>query len=94
MIIPLNKYPNQSLTVLLNKQKCHITIKQKKTGVFIDVTVDDKVMVIGQIAINNVPILFHDYRGFNGTITFIDKNGNSNPDFNGFGDKYTLNYEY
>ncbi len=92
MIIPTNKYPNQYLTVILNKQKCQIAIKQKTTGVFVDIIVDDKVMVIGQIVLDRVPILFEDYRGFVGSIEFNDTQKQENPDFSGFNGRFLLIY--
>lgn len=87
MIIPLEAYPNQSLTVILNKQKCFITIKQKTTGVFISVEVDNKVMIVGQIALDKEPVLFEDYRGFKGTLIFEGE-----IDYLNFNRGTTLNY--
>lgn len=90
--IPIGPYPNQNLTVLLSEQKCQIDIKQKSTGVFVNVTIDDMLMIQGQIALDRVPILFADYRGFVGTLQFEDNQGIDNPDYLGFGDRWTLNY--
>jgi len=93
MIIPLNAYPNQDLTVMLGNQKCHMVIKQKSTGMYMDITVDDIVLVVGQLVVNRVPTLFSDYRGFRGVLVFRDSRGNNNPDYREFNDRYTLNYE-
>ena len=92
MIIPINPYANQDLTVMLNGQKCQITIKQKSTGVFIDVTVNNVLMIRGQICIDRVPLLFSDYRGFFGTLQFEDTQGKSDPNYTGVGVRWTLNY--
>ena len=92
MIIPINPYANQDLTVMLGGQKCQITLKQKSTGVFIDVTVNNVLMIQGQICIDRVPVLFNDYRGFIGTLQFEDTQDASDPIYTGFGSRWQLAY--
>jgi len=92
MIIPINPYANQDLTVMLSGQKCQITIKQKSTGVFIDVTANNVLMIQGQICIDRVPVLFSDYRGFIGTLQFEDTQGKEAPICTGFGTRWQLAY--
>ena len=93
MIIPINAYANQDLTVMLGGQKCLITIKQKSTGVFCDVTGNNMLIVQGQICIDRVPIVFADYRGFVGMLQFEDTQGKkADPIYTGFGTRWTLNY--
>jgi len=92
MIIPINQYANQDLTVMLGGQKCLIVIKQKSTGVFIDVTVNTVLMIQGQLCLDRVPVLFADYRGFVGTLQFEDTQGVSDPVYTGFGTRWILNY--
>jgi hypothetical protein len=92
MIIPINPYANQDLTVMLGGQKCQITIKQKSTGVFIDVTVNNVLMIQGQICIDRVPVLFNDYRGFIGAMQFEDTQGKADPVYTSFGSRWQLAY--
>ena len=91
VIIPINRFANQDLTVILGGQKCLITIKQKSTGVFCDVIVDNKVMVNGKISLDRVPLLFPDYRGFIGYLFFEDQNNEyGSPYYESFNDRYLL----
>ena len=48
--IPLQAVPNQIITPTLNNQSCKFKIYQKTTGMFIDIYVNDALVVGGVLA--------------------------------------------
>ena len=90
--IPINPYANQTLKVILSNQACTINIRQKSTGVYLDLLIDGVEIVTGQLCLNKVPVIQSDYRGFIGSIYFEDIQGNEHPDYTGFNTRYLLRY--
>ena len=86
------KVPNQDLIVMLNNQKCFLEIKQKLKGVFISIKVNEKDIIVGQIALHNTPVLFEDYRGFKGSIYFYNEDKKDTIDYTDFGETTWLKY--
>ena len=95
-IIPIQPIPAQVLSASLNQQATQIVIRQKTTGVFVDVYVDDALIVGGVIALNCNVIVRSAYLGFVGDIAFVDTQatplGPTDPVFTGFGDRFVLAY--
>jgi hypothetical protein len=90
--IPLQPVPSQSTKVILDGQNCQILINQRTQGIFVDVNVNGVDIVTSVIARDAVPIVCRDYAGFAGNLLFIDNMGNSDPSFEGLGDRYSLVY--
>lgn len=94
--IPLAAIPAQSLNVTLNGQACILKVYQKFWGLFIDVLVNNAVIIQGVLCENNNLIVRSLYLGFVGDLKFIDTQGNSNPDYTGlgpvFGSRFQLRY--
>lgn len=93
LIIPINPVPSQSLSVLLADQDTSLTITQRDSGMYIDVYVND-VLVIGGVicqAINR--IVRNAYLGFAGDLIFIDNdNEDADPYYTGLGTRWSLAY--
>jgi hypothetical protein len=91
-IIPIDPMANQIFSVKLAGQDCIIEIRQKRTGVFVDLTVNTVKILTGCIALDRVNLISDDYRGFIGSLQFQDMQGKSNPDYSGFGTRWVLRY--
>jgi hypothetical protein len=92
VIIPLSQYPNQIFDVALNGQYCTITLLQRTTGLFFGLSTNGIQIADSVQCQNNQPVIFPDYRGFNGTILFIDKQATDDPTWDGLGTRYELRY--
>ena len=90
--VPLRQKPSQTVTCLLNFQLCKIQVYQKRTGVFINIFVDDAPITTGRICRDRVKLVHQDYKGFQGDLFFIDTQGTSDPDYTGIGDRFQLCY--
>lgn len=90
--IPLATVPSQTLTVTLGGQLCQISIYQKTTGVFLDMTANNVSIATAALCLDRVKIIRRPYRGFSGDLAFIDTQGVSDPDYTGFGDRFVLAY--
>ena len=90
--IPIQAIPSQVVRVVLNGQNVTLTIYHKDQGVFVDVNADSVNVGYGTLAHNAVPMVSRDYAGFQGNLMFLDTQGNSDPDYTGFGVRYRLVY--
>lgn len=91
-LIPLQAVPNQALTVNLEGQVTQINIYQKALGLFVDVYVDNILIIGGVIAENLNRIVRSIYLGFIGDLAFIDTQGTTDPVYTGLGSRYSLAY--
>lgn len=90
--IPLAVTPSQAVKIILNGQNCDISIYQKTTGLFCDLSIDSAVVWQGAVCINNMPICNYDYLPFIGKLTFYDTLGLENPDYTGFASRFQFLY--
>lgn len=88
--IPLNPQPSQVLSVQLGGQSCRIDVRQRRTGVFVDLYVQDAPIALGMKAIDRKYMVRAAYTGFIGDLFFVDMQGSSNPQFSGLGSRWQL----
>lgn len=92
LIIPTRAVPSQIVNVTLGGQSCRLDIRQRATGLFIDVYVNDAVIVAGVLCLNLNRIVRSVYLGFIGDLAFVDAAGNADPDYALLGSRYFLAY--
>lgn len=92
LIVPLQPVPSQVLGVQLNAQNCNLAIYQKAYGLFMDVSVDETLIIGGVICQNLNRIVRSLYLGFEGDFVFIDSQGNADPFYTGLGARFSLAY--
>lgn len=90
--IPLQPFPSQTLTVNLGSQNTQLYIYQKSSGLYIDVSVNNSLIIGGVICENLNRIVRSQYLGFIGDLAFADAFGTSNPVYTGLGTQYLLIY--
>lgn len=92
-IIPLQPVPSQTLAIVLNNQDCEISLYQKSTGLFFDLSSNGNVIVTARYCANGVKIVRRPDSGFVGDFMFVDIAGqNHNPDYLGMGESFVLVY--
>ena len=92
LIVPLNANPNQTLTVGLGNQACQLDVYQKSGGLFMDVYVNNALIIAGVIAENLNRIVRSKYLGFSGDFVFVDTQGSDDPVYTGLGTRWQLLY--
>lgn len=90
--ISLSKDPNQVFTTELDGKVCEFEIVSRYGYTFMNLTVDDEVQFKGIICQNRNNILQYKCYKLNGELMFIDTQGNSNPEAEGFGERFFLVY--
>lgn len=90
--VPLNQTPNQELTIGLNNQVCQIAVYQKSGGLFLDLYVNDGLIIAGVLCQNLNRIVRSLYLGFSGDLAFFDTQGTDDPDYTGLGSRFLLEY--
>ena len=90
--IPLQPIENQQLSIVLAGQACKIWIKQKRTGLFLDLMVNNNYILQGQLCLDRVSMCTEVYLGFIGQLSFFDNQGNNDPVYSGLGDRFSLIY--
>lgn len=92
LFIPLQPVPFQRITVTLAGQPCAIAVRQRSTGLFLDLAVSGADIINGVIARDRNLIVRDAYLGFIGDLTFYDTKGFSDPDHTGLGTRFVLLY--
>lgn len=85
LAIPLVATPSQTLSVVLNAQTCTLNVYQKFWGLFMDVLVDNEMIIQGVICQNLNYVVRSLYLGFVGDLLFLDTQGTSDPVYTGLG---------
>lgn len=88
--IPLSAAPSQIVATLLGTQQCRIAVYQKRTGLFLDLFVNDKAVALGILCRDRVWLIRDAYFGFTGDLAFIDTQGVADPDYTGLAGRYQL----
>lgn len=91
-VIPIQPLPNQTMQVQLANQPCTLNIYQLAYGLFIDVVLNDSIIVGGVICENLNRIVRSLYLGFVGDFVFVDTQGTDDPIYTGLGDRFILVY--
>lgn len=91
-VVPLQAVENQAVKVTLGEQSCQINIYQKRTGLFVDLYVDDVLVIAGTLALNRNKLVRSTYLGFVGDLAFADTQGNDDPTYTGLGARFQLVY--
>lgn len=92
LIVPLNANPNQMLTVGLDDQACQIAVYQTTKGLFLDLYVNNELIIAGVLCQNLNRIVRSLYLGFSGDLVFYDTQGTSSPAYAGLRSRFFLVY--
>lgn len=93
LIVPLQAVENQAVTVSLGGQSCQINVYAKSTGLFVDLYVNNALVVAGVLALNLTLIVRSAYLGFIGDLAFVDQSGaGDDPEYSGIGSQFLLYY--
>lgn len=94
-IVPLQAVPNQTVVVLLNGQVTQLNVYSKGENLYMDVLVNNILVIGGVICENLNRIVRSLYLGFQGDFIFIDNQGDADPVYTGLGGadaRYSLAY--
>jgi len=92
LIVPLQPVPRQLVNITLADQACQIVVAQKSTGIFLDLYVNDA-LVIGGVICENLNVIVRSlYLGFIGDLAFFDIGGKSDPFYSLIGTRFFLGY--
>jgi hypothetical protein len=96
-IVPLQPIPSQTVQCSLGGQAVMLNVYQKSTGMFIDVYVNNVLIIGGVICQNANPIVRSAYLGFIGDLAFFDIAPSSSgpptdPVYTGLGSQFILGY--
>lgn len=95
--INLLQQPNQKITCNLEDGNgtiyaVDINLRTLMDGSLIcDIYVNDEIQVLSEVCCNKMPLLPTDI--LNGNMYFMDMDGNSDPEYPGFNDRYVLIYD-
>lgn len=90
-LIPLISTPSQTLTVALAGQQCLLHVYQRRSGLYVDVSVfqnfaSQGTLIVGGVVAENLNRIVRSvYLGFIGDLIFDDAQGTNDPDYTGLG---------
>lgn len=96
-VIPVRAVPNQTFTVQLGSQPTLLNLYQKGANLYMDVYVNDALIIGGVICLNGTAIVRTAYLGFVGDFAFFDNqpdpvNGPADPTYLQLGTRFPLYY--
>ena len=92
--IPLAAKPSQVTTVQLGSQNCRIKVYQKRTGLFVDIDINNTPIIRGVLCRDRVWLVRRANPIFAGDMAFIDTQGTSDPEYSGLADRFRLVWEF
>lgn len=95
LLIQLTKVPAQTTSVQLGGQSCQITLVQRSTGLYLDLSVEGKPLVAGMLCHDRTLLIRRPYlrTRFKGAdLSFYDTLGTDDPWFEGLGERWVLGY--
>lgn len=90
--IPLQPVADQTFTCILNNQNCKLHVYERRYGMFVDLYVDNVLVIGGVVAQNLNRIVRSLYLGFVGDLTFADSQGSDDPTHAQLGSRFQLWY--
>jgi hypothetical protein len=91
--IPLSTTPLQTLAVQLGEQSCRIAVRQRRTGVFVDLYEQDRPVALGVKALDRTDMVRSPAVSFDGRLFFVDTQGTEPPSYDGLGTRWLLLWE-
>lgn len=92
--IPLSATPLQTLAVQLGEQSCRITVRQRRTGVFVDLYEQDRPVALGVKALDRTDMVRSPaVERLDGRLFFVDTQGTEPPSYDGLGTRWLLLWE-
>ncbi len=89
--IPLEKIPNQIISVTLDDQKCTFHIYQRGQYLFLDLAIDGEDIKTGCIALSSQSAIGPDVKDFSGHLYWLDVVGNNGvPHYSELNDRFEL----
>lgn len=91
-VIPLQAVPSQAVMATLAGQLVQVNAYQKAYGLFVDLYLNNVLLLAGVIAQDRTFIVRSTYLGFEGDLFFTDTMGSADPTYEGLGTRYQLTY--
>ena len=97
LVVPLQPVNSQYVTFNVSNQPVQLQITQRSTGLFVDVYLNNALLMGGILARNAVPMLQNTYLGFEGDLAFYDTQATNatngaDPYYTGLGSQFLLVY--
>lgn len=89
-VIPVQPVPYQTLNVVLNGTFIRLDLYERSTGLYLNLYLNDVLVVAGAICQNQNPILHAPYLGLGGDLFFMDLQGSDDPLSSGLGTRFIL----
>jgi hypothetical protein len=91
-VVPLLPVASQALSISLGGQPVQLRVYARTFGVYVDVLVNDALIIGGVVARNLNALVRSEYLGFFGDLFFVDMVGREDPKVDGLGSRFVLVY--
>ncbi len=88
--VPLAAVPSQSFGITLGGQNCTLSVYQKTTGLYFDLTAGGVPVSTTVRCLNEARLCEDRQYLFTGDFLFFDTQGDSDPDYTGLGSRFVL----
>ncbi len=92
--LPVQPLPAQTFSAVLGTQNCTFTLRQRSTGLYLDLSVNGAQVLSGAYCRDRTSLVRWAYLGFSGWLYFVDTSGQgADPSYTGLGSRFLLIYE-
>jgi len=84
-VVPLQPVPSQTLSISLLSQNVAISVYVLTTGLYVDLSYNGTVIITARVGRNTAWLIGQTYSGFQGDFSFVDTQGNCDPQYTGLG---------
>jgi hypothetical protein len=92
IIVPVINKPAQTMSITLGGQATVLRVYEKFYGLYIDILVNDVLVIGGVVARDRNRIVRSTYLGYIGDLSFFDTQGSHDPNYAELGVRYLLGY--
>lgn len=92
LVIPIQPRPSQIIRTVLSGQNVQVIINYKDGNTFVDTNANGVDVSLSVLAHENWPLVPVKYNGFLGQLYMLDTQGNDEPEYTQFGDRFILVY--
>lgn len=92
--VPLQAIPSQSVAILLNGQKCVISIREMLNNQYLSLISNGTTICQNVLLQYGVQSVSAGYTGFSGDLVVVDLQGTDKPSYEGWDSRWVLIYHY
>lgn len=91
-VIPVSAVPSQKINAVLGGQNCSFLLREMGGRQYLSLSIDGEQIFSSVLMVDRIPLKKYDYLPFVGDVASVDRQGTSDPDWQGWNTRFFLIY--